>query len=354
MRGCKKKRMLLLNLLFWHQNYSEKSHKPTSLNSNITIFSLSFSSISDLTNDSKPNANNIESFNKNQPNGNRLERKRYTKQRPFRFPNKIEENGASESNSIRWPVDQPSNYAIDTVARHGNHLSPPTLAQQQKHWIRFPTPQIESENEASLSEHINFVTETFIGPAESFVGPKDGQASEAATTTTTVKPTQTLPSLMHQNATNNYYRTQMASNDADNEKLTVNQTANTDNILGNPMIYIENEHEKNIIKNASTKATKSNNARNDCMPFGALALPSINCTTVKDEAAIIFNENPEFASTSLQSTVNQMVAAVNSTNISFNTQMAINLPNTLNERETNQTKVNWREAELFNGRPIFE
>lgn len=307
-----------------------------------------------MTNDSKPNANNIESLNnKNQPNSKRLERKRYTKQRPFRFPNKIEENGASESNSIRWPVDQPSNYAIDTVARHGNHLSPPTSAQQQKHRIRFPTPQLESENEASLSEYINFVTETFIGPAELFADRTDGRAR--ATTTTTAKPTQILPSLMHQNATNNnYYGIQMASNDVDNEKSTVNQTANTDNIHGNPTIYIENEHEKNILKNVSANAIKANNARNDCMLFDALAFPSINCTTVKDEAAIIFDENPELASTSLQSTVNQMDATANSTNVSFNTQMAINLTNTSNERKTNQTKVSWREPELFNGRPIFE
>lgn len=337
--------------------------------------------ISDLTNDSKPTASNI---NTEQTKFNRIERKHNSiEQRPFRFPTIIEESRAYESNLIRWPVDQPSNFAnIETAARHGNHLSPPPpspplpspqqwqqqqqrlLQKQLKHLVRFPTPQTESENDASLSEHINFVTESFIGP----VSLNNGPTIAAATATTEAKAaisrpshsTPNVPSLMHQNAPNNYYGIQIAGNDVDNETSTVNQAATVNTMHGKPMIYIPDEHRKNATKNASTAntvANVSNNRHIECVMFEALALPSINCTA-QVKTPIISNENGKLTTAQYVSIPNVVhntnaIADDERTNVLFSTQMAINLTNTHIEHETNQMPLSRKEPKLYNGLPIF-
>lgn len=294
----------------------------------------------------------------------RIERKRHANQRPFRFPNRIEENGASESHSIRWPVDQPSNDAFETAARHANHLSPPPLVQQhqqqqqqpeQRQWVRFPAaPQAESENEAeSLSEHINFVkTESFVEPVASAVKRKDERPTASAAPTPTPSP----PSLLHRNATNNY-GIQIGHNDVDNGTSTVNQTAIVTNIEAvRPMIYIVAEHGKNTAKNSATNGIVSNNERRPCRALEALALPSINCPA-NTETAIIFDEHQVLASTqhhpAVPITANTIDAIADTPNVLFNAQMAINLTNTHVDREPNRYEAKRTEPQLFNGLPII-
>lgn len=308
-----------------------------------------------MTNDSAPNANNINAPSTEQQHIKRNERKRHAHQRPFRFPNRIEENGASELQLIRWPVDQPPNYAVETAPRHGNHLSAAALGEQQRqrHRVRFPAVQAESENDApDAPEHINFAKiEPFVGPAS----PADRK--DERPTASTTPPTPALPSLLHQNTANNY-GIQIGRNDVDNGTSTVNQTASAGTIEAvRPMIYTVAEHGQNTAMNSATNATGSSDGRVACRTAGASALPSINCPT-KTEAAIIFNEHQVLASTQQHPSIpitapNTIAATAAMPNVLFNAQMAINLPNAHVERQTNRTGTQRSGPQLFGGLPII-